>query len=153
MPKLKMVVACERVLVDITGPVSIISIFQRMNIQLQAAPLPPQAVSTSRWHVFSLWENDPKEVGQQFTQILRVFAPDGTLFVEQELSFQNNDVNDFQTKINIMLASLPIWAEGDMFVRVWLKGNEEPAGEFRFAIVYVRQELNAETTNIAAESK
>jgi hypothetical protein len=109
MPKLKFVVACERTIFDQAGPVSLINIFQKMKFQLHAGiPLPEKAISPNQWSVFCLWENDPLEVGREFTQIVRVFAPDNTLFMEHEATFQNNDVEEYQTKINLLLTSIPI---------------------------------------------
>jgi hypothetical protein len=137
MPTLKIIAACERVLFDQEGPVSVVNIFQRMNVQLQAAPLPDKAVFQSLWSVFTLWENDPKEVGQEFTQVIQVFAPDGSLFVENEWSFKNTDADSTQFKIRARFPTLPIWAEGDVIVRVRLKNIDAEQGSFRFAIRYL----------------
>jgi hypothetical protein len=137
MPKLKMLAACERVLFDVDGPASVINIFQRMNIQLQAAPLPDKAVSNSLWNVFTLWENDPKEVGQEFTQIIRIYAPDGSLFTEHEWNFKNTVADSTQTRIRARFPTLPVWAEGDVVVRVWLKDIEAELGSASFSIRYL----------------
>jgi len=138
MPKLKFVVACEKTIYDQTGPVSLINIFQKMKIQLHAGiPLPEKAIAPNQWSVFCLWENDPREVGVQFTQVVRVFAPDNTLFMEHEVTFQNNDVEEYQTKVNLMLTSIPIWSEGIAVVRVTLKGSNVELGSYRFDIQYL----------------
>jgi hypothetical protein len=149
MPVLKFVTVCERVLFDQAGPVSLISIFQKMNIQLQDAPLPEKAVSQSRWHVFCLWENDPKEIGQTFTQIVRIFNVDGSLFFESEIRFLNNVIEDSQTRINLLINAIPIWQEGDIVIRVWLKGIDKEVGECKFSIAYApkpRVDQSAEST-------
>src|ERR1700728_234702 len=117
MPKLRFLVACEKVIIDQAGPVSLISIFQKINIQLQAAPLPEKATSYARWHAFSLWENDPKEVGKTFTVVTKVFNVDGSVLNEIELPFTNNTVGDSQTKVNVMFHRVPIWMEGDIVIR------------------------------------
>ena len=145
MPKFKFVVACEKTIIDTNGPVSLISMFQRMNIKLQQAPLPEKAIAPSLWSVFTLWENDPKEVGQQFTQVLRIYTPDGALWQEHEIPFKNDNVDDYQTKINLQMVGMPIWIEGFMDIRVWLKGNDAEVGSYRFTIAYLPKEENAKT--------
>ncbi|MGA2338800.1 MAG: hypothetical protein ABSF75_02810 [Terracidiphilus sp.] len=147
MPKLRFVIACEKVIIDQAGPVSLISIFQKMNIQLQAAPLPEKALSNIRWHAFSLWENDPKDAGQSFTVVVEVFNPDGTVFNRSEVPYTNNVPGNSQTKVNLMFAVVPIWMEGDIVIRTWLKENEKESGEYRFAIVYLPKVENAEANN------
>jgi hypothetical protein len=137
MPVFKFVTVCEKVIIDQAGPVSLIALFQKMRIQLQDAPLPEKAISQTRWHVFCLWENDPKEIGQTFTQILKVFNVDGSVFSEYEMPFVNNTVGDTQTKFNILFNALPIWQEGNIVIRVWLKGTEKEVGECQFAVEYM----------------
>ena len=147
MPKLRFVVACEKVIIDQAGPVSLISIFQKMNIQLQAAPLPEKALSNARWHAFSLWENDPKEVGQSFTVVVEVSNVDGSVFNRSEIPYTNNVPGNSQTKVNVMFVAIPIWLEGDTVIRTWLKENEKESGEYRFAVVYLPKVENAENPN------
>jgi hypothetical protein len=140
MPKLKIVAACEKTIVDQSGPVSLIGLFQRMNIQLQDAPLPEKAISPTWWSIFCLWENDPKEVGQEFTQITRVFAPDETLWMEFQQPFKNEDVENGQTKTSIVVGGIPIWAEGYLQVRVFLKGDDVELGSYRFIVAYQKRQ-------------
>lgn len=137
MPKLLFVVACEKVIFDQAGPFSLISVFQKVNIQLQDAPLPENAISPMRWHSFCLWENDPKEIGQTFTQVTRVFAPDGSVFAESEGDFVNNEGGDSQAKVNVMYGGIPISREGDIVIRVWIKGAEDSVGEYKFGVFYL----------------
>jgi hypothetical protein len=47
MPKLKALLACEKVIFDQDGPVSLIGIFQRMNIQLTGVPLRPVGIGST----------------------------------------------------------------------------------------------------------
>jgi hypothetical protein len=144
MPKFKFLVACEKVIIDQEGPVSLISIFQKMNIQLQDAPLPDKAVSSARWHAFSLWENDPKEVGQPFTVVVEVLSVDGSVFNHSEIPFTNTVPGNSQTKVNVMFTAVPIWQEGEVIIRMWLKENEKESGEYRYSIVYLPKAENAE---------
>ena len=129
--------ACEKVIFDQDGPVSLISIFQRMNIQLTGAPLPERALSPTLWCVFALWESDPREVGQEFTQVIKVVAPDGSIFMEHEGVFKNNSIDESQTKMKIQIPGIPIWEEGWLTVSSWLKGDESSVTEYKFEIRYL----------------
>ena len=146
-----MVVACEKVIFDQTGPFSLISVFQRLHIQLQEAPLPDKAISPLRWHVFCLWEMERKEIGQTFTQIVRVYNTDGSLFFEGEGEFPSNEIDWSQVRINLRFGGVPIWAEGEIVVRVWLKGNETPVGEYKFAIKYIPKTDHLRTMQSVSE--
>jgi hypothetical protein len=137
MPNLKALLACEKVIFDQEGPVSVISIFQQMKVQLTGAPLPEKAISPTLWSVFVLWESDPREVGSQFTQVLKVTAPDGSVFLEHEGLFTNNSVDETQVKTKIQVPGLPIWKEGWITVSVNLKENPAINGEYKFELRYI----------------
>lgn len=137
MPKLKVLLACEKIIFDQSGPVSLISIFQRMNIQRNNVPLPDNAVSPSMWSIFVLWESNPREIGQQFTQVLRVTAPDGSVFAESEGIFTNASAEDSQIRTKTLIPGLPISREGWVVVSTWLKGDEAFVTDYRFEIKYV----------------
>jgi hypothetical protein len=138
MPKLKVLLACEKVIFDQEGPVSLISIFQRMNIQLTGVPLPERAVSPTLWSIFALWEFMPSEIGQEFFQGIRVTAPDGSVFLEHEGAFQNNAADDMQIKTKTQVPGLPIWDEGWVTVTSWLKDDEGSKVDYRFEVRYVQ---------------
>jgi hypothetical protein len=143
MPLLKIVAACEKVIFDQDGPTSLISLFESMKYQLQEAPLPERAVLPNQWCVFTQWENIPSEVGQVFTQVVRIFAPDGTLFSESEHPFMNADPQQVQMRIRLLCRALPVWQEGRVDIKVSLKGNDEVLGTAAFRIIYLPKEENA----------
>jgi hypothetical protein len=137
MPKLKALLACEKVIFDQDGPVSLSGIFQRMNIQLTGVPLPEKAISPTMWSIFALWESDPQEIGQEFTQVIKVSAPDGSIFMEHEGVFKCTSIEERQTRIKTQIPGLPIWTEGWMTVNSWLKGDEASGSDFKFEIRYL----------------
>jgi hypothetical protein len=137
MPNLKVLVACEKVIFDQEGPVSLISIFQRMNIQRTSTPLPEKAISPTMWSIFTLWESAPHEIGREFAQVIRVTSPDGSVFTEHEGVFRSNSVDERQIKIMTRIPGLPIWQEGTVTVSSWLKGEESTASEFKFEVRYI----------------
>jgi hypothetical protein len=140
---LRILAACEKVIYDQEGPASIISIFESMRFQLQNAPLPDKAIAPNQWAVFTLWEPLPDDTGIPFTQIVRIYAADGTLFVENEHTFVNVP-GSLQVRVRINIRSLPIWQEGKVEVKVFLKGNDTEQGSTCFNIVYLPKAEAAE---------
>jgi hypothetical protein len=138
MPKLMILAACERVLIDrVASLPSLINIFQRMNIQIQDAPLPENAVSATRWAIFTLWQHSPEEKGIEFTQRTEVIGPSGVKFAEMTTKFKITENDDLQSKNQIELVGLPISTEGFLKVRVWLEGIADTTGEYQFLIKYL----------------
>lgn len=141
MPKLLVLAACERVLVDRAGSLpSLINIFQRMNIQVQDAPLPENAVSPARWAIFALWQHTPEEKDIEFTQRTQVLSPAGQQFAELITKFKITQNDDLQSRNHIEMLGLPISQEGFIKVRVWLEGYADAAAEYQFLIKYMRNE-------------
>ncbi len=143
MPTFRFMVTCEKVIIDQSGPVSLIAIFQKINIQRTATPLPERAMSYIRWHAFSVWNIDPKEAGKTFIFVVKAFNPDGSVLSESEVPVPTR-ISDSEAKINVMYQAVPIWQEGNVVVQVWVKGNETERGECQFSIVYLPKEVNAE---------
>jgi hypothetical protein len=143
MPKLVILAACERVIIDrVASLPSLINVFQRMNIRLQDAPLPDNAMSPMRWSIFTLWQHTPEERGIQYTQKLEIFSPIGTKFGDGTATFAVTEADDLQSKNNFDLFGLPINSEGFVKIRVWLEGIADTTGEYQFAIKYLPKESN-----------
>jgi len=138
MPKLTILAACERVIVDkVASLPSLINVFQRMNIQVQDAPLPENALSPTRWSVFTLWQHTPEERDVEYTQRTEVIAPSGDKFVEATTAFKITEADDLQSKNHIDIFGIPINVEGFLKVRVWLEGTADTTGEYQFLIKYI----------------
>ena len=138
MPKLTILAACERVIIEREATLpSLISIFQRMNVQLQDAPLPENALSPIRWSIFTLWQHTPGEKGVEYTQRTEVIAPSGDKFVEASTVFKITEADDLQSKNHIDIFGIPINVEGFVNVRVWLEGMADTTGEYQFLIKYM----------------
>lgn len=145
MPILKIVVACEKVIYDQDGPASVISMFDAMKFRLQEAPLPERAIVPNQWAVFTSWEIESSELNQPFTQLVKIIAPDGSIFHENEHAFASNDPDRIATRIRLNMRSLPIWQEGVVQVKVFLKGDESERGCTSFRIVYLPKEAKTES--------
>ena len=142
MPKMVILAVCEKVLVERSGLPSLINVFQRMNIQLQDAPLPENAISPTRWSIFTLWQHEPHELGVEFVQKLLVLKPNGEAFEDATTPFKITEADDLQSKNHIDLFGLPINDEGFVQVKVWIEGEEDSAGEYRFYVKHNRKEPN-----------
>jgi len=123
----------------VDGPATVVSIFESMKFRLQDAPLPERAIAPNQWAVFTMWEPEPGETGETFTQVVRVFAPDGSLFFENEHTvFIPPEFIQMRVKINIQ--TLPVWQPGKVHIKVSLKGDEAELGSACFKIVYLPKE-------------
>ena len=142
MPKLRMLVACEKVIMDATSQVpSLIGIFQGMNVPITDAPLPENPVSPIKWAFFTIWQHTPDEKGTEYIQRMEVITPSGIPFGKGEARFKVDD--DLQSKTSTDLFGLPIGEEGNITIRVWLEGIENASGEYQFWIKHIRSTKNA----------
>jgi hypothetical protein len=138
MPKLTILAACEKVIVDrVASLPSLISIFQRMNVQIQDAPLPENAVSPTRWSVFALWQLTPEERGIEYVQRIEIISPAGDTFAEAKTTLKISEVDDLQSKSHIDIIGIPINTEGFIKVRVWLEGIADTTGEYQFMVSHL----------------
>jgi hypothetical protein len=149
MPKLTILAACERVIIERDASLpSLISIFQRMNVQLQDAPLPENALSPTRWAIFTLWQLTPEERDVEYTQRTEVIAPSGDKFLEATTSFKITEADDLQSKNHLDIFGIPINVEGFIKVRVWLEGIADTTGEYQFLVKYLPKVKQEETAAI-----
>ena len=145
MPKLLILAVCERVLIDRQASLpSLINVFQRMDVQIQDAPLPENALSPARWSIFALWGHTAEERGVEYTQRTEVITPDGVKFAEATGTFKITEADDLQSKSHIDIFGLPISVEGFMTVRVWLEGIPDAVGEYQFLIRHVPKAKQAD---------
>jgi hypothetical protein len=117
-----------------------------MLVRLQEAPLPERAIVPNQWCVFTLWENNPLEVGREFVQVVRVIAPDGSLFLENEMPFRIVSADDIQIRLRLQIQSMPVWQEGKVEVKVFLKESENEVGSTCFKIRYLPKQDNAKAS-------
>jgi hypothetical protein len=147
MPKLSILAVCEKVIFDTGGPATLVSIFENMLYPVQDAPLPQKAVLPNQWAIFTQWEHGPQELGQEFTQICVVTAPDGSEFNRTEVVFSKTDPNRQINRVRVNLRSVPIWQEGTVRVDVFLKGQESvPQGSTGFGVRYIPKEADVSKT-------
>jgi hypothetical protein len=140
MPKLTILTACERVIIDRQSSLpTLVNIFQRMNVPVDQPP-PPNAVAPQRWGVFALWAHTPEERDIEYTQHVQILGPSGDVFVEAVIKFKVTESDDLQSKNNLDVLGMPIGPEGFIKIRVWLDGIADSTGEYQFAIKHVPKE-------------
>jgi hypothetical protein len=103
---------------------SLIAVFH--DIRLQFPPetkIPPDAVIPREWAIFTKWELDGTEEGQQYVSIVEVFWPDGKPFAKQELQAAHPIANGmaFVTR----LAGFPMGQPGELRIKNSLSKNGE----------------------------
>src|ERR1700679_895351 len=152
MPELIVFVACEKVIIDQRTVRSLIGIFQRMQIQLQAAPLPENALSPTLWNMFALWQHTEEEIGRVFHQRVDVFTPNGTMFARSEVEFKVLDKNDLQSKNTFQFFGIPINEEGFIRISTWLGDEADPREEYRYFVEHQRREINEQCSEGSASA-
>jgi hypothetical protein len=152
MPKLVILTACERVLIErVSSLPSLINIFQRMDVQvIPDTPIAPNAVAAIRWAVFALWMHTPEERGIEYTQRTEIVGASGNKFIDVVNKFSITDADDLQSKNHIDVLGLPIDTEGFVKIRIWLEGVADTSAEYQFAVRH--QSQKKETHENAANS-
>jgi hypothetical protein len=65
MPRLVLFAACERVLLDPDGLVSLITIIEKIEVKVPVTlQIPPRSSISQRWQSIAMWMMEPSEEGQ-----------------------------------------------------------------------------------------
>lgn len=84
--KLVIFTPCNNVLQDPQFGASLISVFHGIVFRVsEGTELPPNAVTPKEWAVFSKYNMEPEDVGKDYTSILTIHWPDGSIFTEASL--------------------------------------------------------------------
>jgi hypothetical protein len=134
MPVLNALCTCERIIIDTKGIPSLISLFQRMDLQLTETTVPEDLVVPARWVVFCLWQLAPEEVGTEFVQHTKIVRPNGVLFHETQQAFRLQGDSDLHVRTFIELNGMHVGHEGNHRIQVWLDGREDDVREITFFI-------------------
>jgi hypothetical protein len=137
MPVLNALCTCERIIIDTKGIPSLISVFQRMDLQLTEPTVAEDLVAPARWVVFCLWQLSPDEAGVEFVQHTRILRPNGVLFHETQQSFRLQGDSDFHVRTFIEMNGMIVGQEGTYRIQVWLGGREGDVRENTFSIRHI----------------
>ena len=85
MPQPILFAACEKVILDIDGLVSLINIIERLEVSVPASvQLPSGPVGIpQRWQAISIWRLDESD-GLEYEQMTDVIVPDGSVVMHTE---------------------------------------------------------------------
>jgi hypothetical protein len=153
MPVLNVLCTCERVIIDAKGIPSLISLFQRMDLQLTDTPFPEDAVAPARWVVFSMWQLSPEEVGREFIQHTKIIRPNGVVMHEATQPFRVQSDSDLHIRTYMELNGMFIGQEGFYRIQVWLEAEEVHEISFFIKHIPVAQPSEVAQLNLAAAAE
>ncbi len=146
MVKLRIFVACERVLIDQqqNGIASLIALFDKLTMTLVkgAAEIPANAVAPKEWAIFSKWDTEPEDAGKEFTICTQILYPDQSQFGELGKTPLKIEANKKGQAI-VKILGFPLGQEGFYTVRTWLEENGSRIGdaaEFKLELEIVKSE-------------
>lgn len=127
MPKLLVLAACEKLIIDNHNVVSLISLLQEVNVNVPPEVDIPadQKLVPMNWTILSIWQRLPHEEEKSFEQRTAMLSSSG-----EEIFAKENEVNfrpeppatriPTQHRTVGMAQAMPL-AEGDYLVKVWLR--------------------------------
>jgi hypothetical protein len=143
MPKLLVFAPCEKAITDTVGLVSLISIVEKLDVNVpKEVELPPRVAVPLRWDVFSLWSLDRNEVGL-FEQIIEMVASDGRVAMHAEpKALESTIPGATGAKIVSTVTSIPV-TEGRLELRLSYRKIGDPqwilAASYPVEVTLVRQ--------------
>ena len=131
--------ACEKLIVDKGGAHSLINVMSSIDIAISPMPgtpleqIPTNAVMPKEWWIFSMWEADATEVGQEFEQIYQVFWPNGDKLLEGKLKFKPDEKAQYNS---FTILGFPVGQQGRVKINTWVESKGSPITEpFTYSIV------------------
>jgi hypothetical protein len=91
MPKLLLFVPCERVIVSVEGPISLITVLEKINVNIpedEEANLPSDAVVPISWHVVTKWQREDNEVAERYEQRITLTLANGRIPTDSIAAFE-----------------------------------------------------------------
>lgn len=84
MPRVLIFAPCERAIVSNEGPLSLVSILEKLITTAPQAPTAEHATVPMRWFVVSVWIHEASDDGKTFEQMVRLIGRDGTTAMHTE---------------------------------------------------------------------
>lgn len=115
--------ACDKVIVDKAGAHSLIAVMSNVDISVTpplgiSSPLPSNAILPREWWIFSMWEPQSDEVGQEFDQVVQVYLPNGDKLVELKVKFKPDERVQYNS---CQVLGLPVGQEGKIKIMTWVE--------------------------------
>src|SRR5260370_10196220 len=126
--KLLVFAPCEKVIIDHKGNPSLISLMQKITVQIPAGDLeklPPTAMAPMTWYVFTHWLIEENEMGREFVQRVDVVLPNKEVLAGKgsSITFKPTDPAKNIMQNNVTLMGLPVGRSGPITVNLWVEEN------------------------------
>jgi len=128
MPEAILFAACEKVIIDTDGLVSLITVIERLEVTVPLGiELPPNAAVPQRWQVVAIWSLEQSELGlyEQMTDM--IFADGSSAMHTEPKTLQSAIPGRTGVKIVSTITVVPI-TDGILRLRLFLR----PIGELHW---------------------
>ena len=141
MPKLMMFAACEKVLIDQDGSVSLVCLLAELKAEMPepATKAIPKPAAAMRWAAFSMWlKTETEDDEKEYEQRIALIDPSGEATgIQATTPFKFGDKTIMRNIVTIL--GFPIHASGRYVLRLWMqeKGHAEsvdPIAEYPIGV-------------------
>jgi hypothetical protein len=127
MPRLLLFAACERVLFDADGLISLLTLIERLEVTVPATVvLPAHYAMPMRWQSVAVWSVDQSELGkfEQTTHLVIVENGNEVIAAHTEVKTLERTLPGSATGVKIVstLTAVPV-VHGTQFLRLLLQEN------------------------------
>ena len=144
MPRLLIFAACEKVIIDTEGLVSLIDVIEKVEAKIpREVQLPPGTQVPLRWETISVWSLDETEAGL-YEQMTEMVTYDGAVPMHTEPKTLESHIPGSKTGVKIAstLSAIPI-TEGRLELRLSYRKIGDPewtvAATYPVEVTLVRQ--------------
>jgi hypothetical protein len=131
MPRLRLFVPCEMVIVGHTGPMSFINILEAVDFRMpleEYNKLPANAEIPQSWHVVTRWDRLPEESAANWLQRIVITAPNGRVATDQESPI---DLCKFSgIRHDLLVNGFPIKPPGSCTISLYVRKAENESAEW-----------------------
>lgn len=133
MPKLVLLVPCERVLIDQQNRASLIALLEDFRLEI-GEEMPENASIPLRWSIFTLWRRVESDAGKRFEQECDLIGPNGKRLFRASVEFE---MEKPLHRATLNLSALPVMAvEGEYTIHVFLREVREGAERHEVGIYH-----------------
>lgn len=142
--KLLIICACEKVIVDKSnGAHSLISVTRGVETKLASpsgiqpiSDVPLNAVSPQTWAIYTMWESQQDDIGQEFKYFVEVKWPNGEPFAATSAHFTADKTLIIQNSVTLL--GFPVGQIGAIKIIGWIEKDGNRVSEVANYEVNVR---------------
>jgi hypothetical protein len=129
MPKLQYFLPCERVILSKEETLSLITIIDRVNINIppeDAAQLPEDAAIPTQWSTVTSLEWEPEDLEKQYEQRVYLEMPNGRIATDT-VSQIEREADKNRSRVMLQILGFPIAPVGEVSLRLAIRevGKED----------------------------